>query len=85
MKVFDPFRTKWFPSRFAVVFMLATSDPPPGSVMLSDDPFRPEMISGRTRSRISGAASLASGSIEIFRPPIAAPTPPAPHFASSSE
>ena len=64
--------------------MLATSEPPPGSVMQSDEPLRPERISGSARALISSEASIAMGAVEMLRPPTAAPTPVAPHFDSST-
>ena len=84
MKVLVPLRTKWLPSRRAVVVIAATSEPPPGSVMASAELFRPDRISGSDRARMSSEASAAIGPTEIERQFTAAPTPPEPLRASSS-
>ena len=62
MKVFSPFTTYSAPSRRAVVFRLATSEPPEGSVMASAlilSPARLPAFQHRPRDPSDGGANHA--------------------------
>ena len=70
MNVFAPLTMKVSPSRTAVVRMLATSDPPPGSVIASDPIVSPARV-GRTkrstRSSLPAATMWGSAMPEVNR------------------
>ena len=76
MYVFAPLTTYWSPSRFAVVRIPATSEPPSGSVIASEPISSPARV-GRTQRSIcagSPAATMCGNEIpEVNRP---AKTPP---------
>jgi len=61
MKVLEPLSTQWSPSRRAVVRRLATSEPPPGSVIASAEIFWPSMTAGSTRALSVSEPSAAMG------------------------
>ena len=85
MKVFSPFTTYSVPSRRAVVFRLATSEPPEGSVMASALIFSPARIPGSTRRLSSSLPADAMGGAPIWCENRLACTPPEPQSAISSE
>src|SRR5438270_355558 len=57
MNIFDPFTTYTPPSRRAVVWIAATSDPPDGSVIARHEIFSPRRIAGRV-AILSDASGL---------------------------
>ena len=58
MNVFEPFTTKWSPSRTAVVVIDARSEPIPGSVIAIAVINSPEAIPGSQRCFCSSVASV---------------------------
>ena len=84
MYVLVPLTTKWSPSATALVARLATSEPPPGSVIASEMCFSPAITGGATRSRTASLAKFTTGGRPMLWTISVAATPPTPIRASSS-
>ncbi len=70
MKVLLPLTTQWSPSRTAVVFSAARSEPPPGSVIAMAQILSPEAIGGSQRSFCSWVprSTMYGGQTSLWMP-----------------
>jgi hypothetical protein len=85
MNIFRPLITHLSPSRTAVVWMLATSEPASGSVMARQAIFSPRIDGTRYRCFCSSVPNRSIGGVAIsVWTPMAIPTPAEPIRASSS-
>src|SRR5436309_3091744 len=74
MYIFEPFRTQWSPSRTALVFVPATSEPSPGLVMVASGRLLPTTSRPPTRScvgdRLGNGAGESPDGLSISAAPV---------------